>query len=125
MLFINMLMVHLVGTAHGFAITASSVAEYLKALVDKDVMNHKIGKAVGKYPEPNSKPNMEDIILPQQEEPDAYQRVKYEKSIVALKPGIVVLAVMVLMEVPQETMHDILVRKPGHKFHYGKGEEKN
>ena len=44
---------------------------------------------------------------------------------IALKPGFVVFAVMVFVQAPQETMHNIFMRKPRHKFHHKKGKHKN
>jgi hypothetical protein len=125
MFFIDVLVVHLVGTAHSTAITAVGIPEDLKTLVDKDIVNQKIGKPIGENTQSNGKANLENIILPQQEKPDAYKGIEDKKGIVALKPGVVVLAVVVAVQVPQKAVHHVLMREPRHKFHDEESKHKN
>jgi hypothetical protein len=98
--FIKVLVVHFVGAAHGYAITAGSIAKYLKALVYKNIVHHKVGKAVGKNTQAYGKAYLQNIILPQQEKPNAYNGIKYKKGIVALKPAVMVFAVVVFVQAP-------------------------
>ena len=117
----KVLVVHLVCPADSTRVTIVDVAEQLEPLVDKNVMNDEVGKAIGENSQPDSEPDFENSILPQQEKPDAYDCIDNKKRVVALKPGIVVLAVMVGVQGPEKTVHDVFVRKPGNPFPENKG----
>ena len=99
-LFTNMFVVHFVRTPYRFSVPAFCLTENFKALVNKNIMYHKVGKTVGKYPEANRKAYLQNVILPQQKESYAYQGIKYEKSIIPFKPGVVVFFVVVFVQYP-------------------------
>jgi hypothetical protein len=125
MFFIDVFVVHLVGTAHRTSIAAVGIPEDLKTLVDKDIVNQKVGKPIGENAQSYGKANFKYAVLPQQKKANTYKCIEDKKGVVALKPGIVVLAMMVAVQVPQKAMHHVLMRKPRHKFHDEKSEHKN
>jgi hypothetical protein len=98
--FVNVLVVHLVGAPYRFAITAGGIAEYLKALVNKNIVYQEVSQPVGEDAQTYSKANIKYTHIPQQEKPYADNRVKYKEGIVALKPRVVVLAMVVFVQAP-------------------------
>jgi len=111
-------MVHFVGAPNGFAITAGCIAEYLKPLVDKNIVNKEICQSIGKYAQTYSKSYVQYAHIPQQEEADTDNCIKDEEGIIALKPRVMVLAVVVFMQAPQETVHNVFMGEPRHKFNH-------
>lgn len=95
--FAKVLVVHFVCPAYGARISVVDVAEQLKTLVDEDVVHDKIGKAVAKNTDPDGDPNFKHIKPPQQEKPDTDHGIHYKEKVIAFKPRVVVLAVMVLV----------------------------
>jgi hypothetical protein len=65
------------------------------------------------------------LLLPQDKKSHAYYRIKDKKGVVALKPRIVVFFVVIGMQNPQKSVHNVLVAKPSHKLHYEKSSDKN
>lgn len=88
-------------------------------------MDDKISQPISENGNPDREPDVQNIITPEQEKPNADQGIKHKKPVIALKPGIVVLAVVVLVELPQKTVHDKFVAEPGHEFHKKENTEKN
>ncbi len=84
-------------------------------------MHQEIGGAVSHDPKPDWPAVPEGCTVCQVKEGHADDCIKYEESVIPLKPGIVVLSVVICVEMPQEAMHNILVGKPGHEFHETKG----
>jgi hypothetical protein len=63
--------------------------------------------------------------LPQQKKSDADHGVESEKPIIPLKPTVVIFLVMVGVQVPQKSVHDVFMTKPRHKFHDAKSRDEN
>jgi hypothetical protein len=100
------------------------VSEPFKALVNKDVVHHKIGDSVGENAESDRKANPEGLVGRHQKTHAQYGE-KQEESVVALKPRFVVFLVVIFVQYPKKPVHNVLVNEPGHKFHDQKGEQKN
>ena len=120
-----MFVVHFMRSSHGFRITIISISEQFKSLVDKDVVNGKISQTISENAQANCQTNFEYIILPKQKETNTYYGVKNEKGIIAFKPRIMVFFVVISVKIPQETVHNVFVAKPSHKFHNAKRDDKN
>jgi hypothetical protein len=41
------------------------------------------------------------------------------------KPGIVVFVMVIFMQTPQKTMHDVFMTEPSHEFHEAKSKQEN
>jgi hypothetical protein len=101
------------------------IPEHFKTLVDKDVMHQEIGNPVGKDSQADGPALPEIRVRPGHDKGHADHCVEDKKGIIALEPGIVVFPVVIFVEAPQETVHDILMGKPRHKFHDTEGCQKD
>jgi hypothetical protein len=63
--------------------------------------------------------------LPKQEETDTYYSIENKKSIISFKPRIMIFFVMVGMQAPKKTVHDVFMTEPSHKFHKEKCNKKD
>jgi hypothetical protein len=111
--------------AYTSGIPVIGVSEHLEALVDKDIVYQEIGDPIGQDAQTYGPALPEIRIRRGHDEGHADHRVEDEKGIIAFKPGIVVFSVMIPVEAPQESVHDILMGKPRHKFHDTEGCQKN
>jgi len=68
--------------------------------MNKNIMNREICNSIGKNSKPYGQGDPNIFISPQQEEPNAYNRVKHKKQVVALPPTAVVFPVVIFMEFP-------------------------
>ncbi len=102
-----------------------SIPEHFKSLVDKYIVYQEIGCAIGHNSKADRPPIPEGSTMCQVEKCHTDHSVKNKKGVITLKPGIVILSVVVCMEMPQEAVHNILVGKPGHEFHEAKGGQEN
>jgi hypothetical protein len=100
------------------------ISEELEPLVDKNIVNHKIGDPVGQDTEAYWVALPERGIGRHHDKGHAHHGIKNKKGVIPLEPGIVVFAMVVPVEGPQEAVHDILMRKPRHKFHKTEGSDK-
>lgn len=125
MIFPQMFMVHFMRSSNGFSIAIVGISEQFKTLMNKNIMNGKIGDAVSKYTQSYCQSDFQDAVLPKQEKRHADNGVNHKKSIIVFKPRIVCFMMMIFVQAPQKTVHDVLVTKPGHEFHQAEGEQKN
>jgi len=120
-----MFVVHFMRPSECAGITVIDVAKYLKALMDKNVMNNKIGKSIAEYSCSNGNTNFEYVKTPQQKKSDTDHRIYYKEKIVSLKPRIVIFSMVILVPTPQKTVHNIFMADPRDRFHYKKCKYKN
>jgi hypothetical protein len=98
-LFPQMLVVDFVSPSDPPGIPVVGIPEDLKPLVDKNVMHQKVGDPIGQDPESYGVA-LPEGSGPQIEKAHAHHRIKDEKCIVSLEPGIVVFPVMVPVQDP-------------------------
>ncbi len=103
--------------ANSPGIPVIGVSEHFEALVDEYIVHKKIGQTVCKNPQTNGKSRPKAKIAPTNKTPNANQSIKKKKIIVTFPPASVVFVVMVLVQIPQKTVHDVFMGKPGHEFH--------
>ena len=110
-------MVHFVCLSDSAEIEIIITPEPLDSLMDQYIMNKKITEAIGR----NSKAHgHEGAILIQGSDENRYGAGcgEYEeKTVVFFKKTLIVPGVMVAVQHPQKSVHDVLVGKPCHKFH--------
>jgi len=110
-------MVHFMGPSETLGITIICIPQPFKTLVDKNIVDGKVGDSVCQYPK-TYRPSLPKIGPgARPEENHANYGIKDKKSVIAFKPGTVVLFMVVPVQAPQKAVHNILMRKPGHKFH--------
>jgi hypothetical protein len=112
-----MFVVDLVRSANPTGIPVVGVAEHLKALMDKDIVYHKVSHSIGKDPEAYRQASPKSVVLPGNKTANTNGSIKDKKGVVAFPPTAVVFVVMVFVQDPQKTVHDVFVGKPGHEFH--------
>jgi hypothetical protein len=92
-----MFVVDFVSTSNPSSIPIIGVSKHLKTLMDKDIVNYKIGCSIGHNPQTNGKPCPEPFVTPEVKTSHAHYSIKNKKSIVALKPTVVIFVVMVFV----------------------------
>jgi len=88
------------GSPHTTRIPIVGFAKHFEALVDKNIMNHKIGDTVRQNTETDGPSLPKSSVVTNHDTSHAYHGVEYEKGIVAFKPRIVVFAMVVFMQAP-------------------------
>ncbi len=121
----NVFVVHFVCPSYCLGVSVVGVAKQFETLVDKDIVNRKVRNAVGQNTKTDGQSDVKDVVFPQQEESNANNGVKRKKTVVAFKPAIVVFFVVVGVQMPEESVHDVFVAKPSHEFHDAKSGYKN
>jgi hypothetical protein len=113
-----MLVVHFMSSAYGQQIWIFCVSPDFDALVDEKVVNDKIDQSVDEHSNTNSQTDLPAKYGPQGKRRYGNDRKKNKKRIVPFEKRIVVIPdVMVLVQVPKRTVHDVLVHGPGDTFH--------
>jgi hypothetical protein len=120
-----MFVVDFVGPSDPTCIPVVSIAEHFKALMNKNIMNEKIGQSISKNAKSNREASPKTIAVPTDKAKDTHDSVKNKERIIAFPPTSMVFVMMVFMEDPQKAMHNVLMGKPGHKFHNGKRAKKD
>jgi hypothetical protein len=115
-----MFVVDLVGSPYPACIPVICIPEYFDALMNKDIVDEKVGCAIGHDAKTDGITIPEGPVSAPNYEGHAQNGVKYKECVISLKPGIVVFSVVVLVEAPQKTVHHVFMGKPGHEFHDGK-----
>jgi hypothetical protein len=85
--------------------------------VNKNIVYGKISDPVSQYPRPDGPPLPKIGPGARPKENHTYNGEKNKKNIIALKPGSMVLFMVIPVQVPQKAVHNVLMCKPGHKFH--------
>jgi hypothetical protein len=65
------------------------------------------------------------MLTPQIPAEHAHYRIENKEQVVTFEPAIVIFMMMILVETPQKTMHNIFVREPGIELHDQKSGQKN
>lgn len=111
-----MLVMHLVSESDGPDVSVIPMGQPFKAAVNDHVMDEKIGESIGHDPESHS---LQPVPLIEGTDQDAEKAGDGEDE----KEGVVLLKemfarpVMIGMENPEKSMHDVFVGAPGDAFH--------
>lgn len=90
----------------------------------KNVVHQKIGASIGHNPQSYGPSLPKACVYSGHNETHTHHCIENKKSVISLKPAVMVFLVVVFVKAPKETVHDVFVRKPGHKFHDTKGANK-
>ncbi len=88
-------------------------------------MYKKIGNSVHQYAQSNPHTKIKSIHRTEKKTKKAGHSKYQEEEIVSLPNVIMISVMMVFVKIPKEAMHNIFMRKPGHKFHGDKCEKEN
>jgi hypothetical protein len=118
------LVVDFVRTPNGQQIRVFRVPPNFDPLVNEKVVNNEINNSVDQYPNPNAQGNIPFKDGPKDKGSDRNDGEEYEKGIIELEKGIVFVShMMILVKVPEYTMHNVLVHGPGNSFHKNSGNQ--
>lgn len=96
----------------------------MKSLVNEDVMDQEIGHSVNGNSGANPNSKIASSYRSRDETPSTRNGENQKKGIVFLEKSRLVY-VVIFMEKPHQTMHDILVRNPRHALHSNEGGQYN
>lgn len=114
---IEMLVMHFMRPSDGAHVGITATGKPFKPLVNDHIMNEKVGEAVSHYAEADGLHPPGIFIGSEIDQQHTGYGEDDEERIVLLEesgPDLV----MVLMEIPEEAVHDVAVRQPGNAFHY-------
>lgn len=112
---------HFVSSANTACIPIISLAKKFESLMYEDIMHQEIGSTISCYAGSNC--NSEDVAA--QEKNHADHGVKNEEKVIAFPPRFMVFEVVIFVQKPTKTMHDVFMGKPRHEFHKTKCSQKN
>jgi hypothetical protein len=121
----QMFMMDFVRASDSSCIPIVCIPEHFKTLVNENIVHKKIGQPVCKNPKANRQAGPKAIIAPTHKTADAHQGIEQKEIIIAFPPTAVFFMVMVFVQTPQKSVHNVFMRKPGHKFHNAEGGDKN
>jgi len=119
-----MFVMHFMGFSNGPEVSVIRIPQKVKSLVDKDIMHQKISKSIEGYAQSGPKHRVEVGESDHQAYDSRYGKYQ-EKQIVPLEKPFVFGNMMVTMELPKDTMHDVFMGEPGHEFHTRKGNKQD
>ncbi len=93
-------MVHFMGPANPAGVPIIGVPKNFEPLVDKDIMYQKIGNTVGQNSKSEWPPVPKRGVISQKEQGHAHHGIKQKKGIIALKPWVAVLFMIVFVQAP-------------------------
>jgi hypothetical protein len=125
MLFTQMFVVHLVRPAYGTEVNVIGLAQPLEPLMDKNVVHKKVGKSVNRDSKPDKQQERQRSVQAKPKAKYAGRSENEKKVIVLLKKRTWVFAVMVLVQKPEEAMHQVFVSQPCNRLHTKKRHQKN
>src|SRR5688572_6102072 len=111
-----MTMMHFVRPAYGAHISIIGAGKPFKALVNDHIVHHEISKAIGHYAKAYCLQPVHFAQCTEKNTKKARHREDDEEGIVLFKKTGLRL-MMILVQVPEQTMHDVFMRKPGNAFH--------
>lgn len=110
-------MVHFMSTSYRPEVSVICFPEEPEPLMNENVVYKKVGHPVNG----NSQANPEKVIIaglhPKEKSCDTGNGENEKEKIVVLKETLRLLVVMIFVQRPQQTVHDIFMSEPGHAFH--------
>jgi len=119
-----MLVVHLVRFADGHQVDIFRPSEDFETLVNEDVVDQKVCSTVERDAGPDPHPKVTSSHGARDETPSTGHSKNQKERIVLFEESRFV-DVVVFMEIPHQSVHEVFVRKPRHSFHRDEGSEHN
>jgi len=113
---VKMLMMHFMCPSNGPDVTAVASCKPFETLMNNNIMNEKISKSISHDTEANRLHPPYMIERAVKNKQDAWYSEDDKKCVVLLEETRLYL-MMILVQVPEKTMHDITMCKPGNTFH--------
>lgn len=120
----KMLVVHLVRPADGPHIGIPAPGEPFEALMDDDVMYHEISESI-RHDTKTYGLHPPDPVLTSEHDQQHAGYGKYDEEGIILFEESGLHLVMILMQIPQKSMHHPFMRGPGDAFHEEESQEQN
>jgi hypothetical protein len=117
---VQVLVVHFMGPANGAHIGIAAAAEPFEALVNNDVVHQEISDPIGHNAKANGLHPPNTIHSTKANQQHTGHR-EYDKEPVVLFKKARFFLVMITVQEPEESMHDVSMRQPGYAFHYQEG----
>ena len=95
-----MFVMNFVRTSQPFCVPIIGVSKKFEALVNKNIMHHKIGSAIGHNSQAYGKSCPKAFVTPKIKTGHTHNGIKNKKGIIAFKPAFVILMVVVFMQAP-------------------------
>ena len=93
--------------------------------MNQDIMNHEITESIKSDSESNEKQIVHPALHTKIKENDARKGKNHKEDIVSFENIGVFWLVMIGMKIPHQTVHYVLMCKPGHTFHEKKNTQKD
>lgn len=90
-------MMDLVRSTNSSSIPVVGIPEHLKPLMDKDIMDHKIGHPISEDTQADRQASPETIILPANETNNTNRCVENKEGVISFPPAAMIFFVMVLV----------------------------
>lgn len=117
-------MVGLMGSNDRFEIGVPNVVEPIEAFVDEHVVYQEVAKTVDQYAQTKSQAPIVACHHTKHDEKPGWDGEDQEEGVVFLKEARLLL-VVVLVQIPEQAVHDVLVREPGGELHQNEGAEED
>ncbi len=116
-----MLVVHFVRAPDRPEINRIGISENFKPLMDKYIVDEEVRKPVYRNAQANPEQVIESLVQADGQTGNA-RRGEDDKKIVILFEEIpIVTLVVIMVQKPQKTVHQVLMRQPGDTFHADEG----
>ena len=100
------------------------ISKQPEPLMNKNIMYNKVGNSVCQNTKTQWLPVPKGGIGSDHDQRHTGYSVENKEEIVPFKPGVVVLFMVVFMQTPKESVHNIFMCKPSHKLHKTKSTRK-
>ena len=100
-----------------FQINRIRFAEHFKTLMDKNIMHHKVSKTVNSDPKPDIEQIIGAGIKAKQKTCNAWRGKNHKEIIILFKKIAIVPLVVIVVQKPEGTMHQIFMGEPRDAFH--------
>lgn len=116
-------MVNFVRSSDRLEIWVIGVSEHFESLVNENVVHQKIREPVNRDSQSYPKKGIIALQHAKKQSGNTRQSKNEEEKIIVLKEAVGFLFVVIPMQIPQKTVHDVFMREPGHPFHAEKGKQ--
>ncbi len=111
-------MMYFVSSSNGFEISIIRSGQPFESLMNEDIVYHEIGESIQGNACTYPQSWIECFTAPSQENKcHAWNSKNQKEEVIFFKEPFVFMGMMILVEIPQQSMHDVFVGKPGNAFH--------
>jgi hypothetical protein len=123
--FSRMFMMLFVSAPNRQKIWILGIAEYFYSLMDKNVMDKKVGHPIQGNAQCNIEPMVKALDRPVIHKDNGREGEYDKKIVIFFHRAVIAVVMMVFMEGPKESMHNIFMDHPRQAFHYEKSDYYN